>query len=311
MSRSSAMHVTPAELLARLDYSENSKFPKAALQEVIARKDEMIPHLIDVLESAHANPAEYLDGPRVMLPTYAAYLLAQFRETRAYRPLLALLNLEGDLAAQIFGDSITEDMHNIVACVFDGDEAPLRALIENPRANEYARGCPGLETYPSLIHAGRITAVEAERYFLELFEGKLEREASYVWNSLCTISADLGFVSLLPHITKAFDDDLCDVSFDRLDHIEERITSGGDPRWKRDCQPIDDVVGIMENWVCFDIKPARKPTKGDASDLSHLLEPREYSSRPTVPPPPQYPGVGRNDPCPCGSGRKFKKCCGG
>jgi uncharacterized protein len=27
-------------------------------------------------------------------------------------------------------------------------------------------------------------------------------------------------------------------------------------------------------------------------------------------PPPVSPKVGRNDPCPCGSGRKFKKCCG-
>lgn len=24
----------------------------------------------------------------------------------------------------------------------------------------------------------------------------------------------------------------------------------------------------------------------------------------------QYPKIGRNDPCPCGSGKKFKKCCG-
>lgn len=24
----------------------------------------------------------------------------------------------------------------------------------------------------------------------------------------------------------------------------------------------------------------------------------------------QSPKVGRNDPCPCGSGQKFKKCCG-
>lgn len=23
-----------------------------------------------------------------------------------------------------------------------------------------------------------------------------------------------------------------------------------------------------------------------------------------------YKGIGRNDPCPCGSGLKFKKCCG-
>lgn len=25
---------------------------------------------------------------------------------------------------------------------------------------------------------------------------------------------------------------------------------------------------------------------------------------------PQAPKVGRNEPCPCGSGKKFKKCCG-
>jgi preprotein translocase subunit SecA len=24
----------------------------------------------------------------------------------------------------------------------------------------------------------------------------------------------------------------------------------------------------------------------------------------------QNPAVGRNDPCPCGTGKKFKKCCG-
>jgi uncharacterized protein YecA (UPF0149 family) len=24
----------------------------------------------------------------------------------------------------------------------------------------------------------------------------------------------------------------------------------------------------------------------------------------------EMPKVGRNDPCPCGSGKKFKKCCG-
>jgi preprotein translocase subunit SecA len=27
-------------------------------------------------------------------------------------------------------------------------------------------------------------------------------------------------------------------------------------------------------------------------------------------PSPEFRGVGRNDPCPCGSGKKFKKCHG-
>jgi serine/threonine protein kinase len=30
-----------------------------------------------------------------------------------------------------------------------------------------------------------------------------------------------------------------------------------------------------------------------------------------VSPPTSGPQIGRNDPCPCGSGKKFKKCCGG
>lgn len=30
----------------------------------------------------------------------------------------------------------------------------------------------------------------------------------------------------------------------------------------------------------------------------------------TILPPVQKKKTGRNDPCPCGSGRKFKKCCG-
>jgi hypothetical protein len=271
----------------------------------------MIPHLIGVLESAHADPEAYLDGPKVMLATYAAYLLAQFRETLAYRLLLALLNLEDDFAEEFFGDSITEDMHNIVACVFDGDETPLRALIENQRANEYSRACAGLHTYSTLIHTGRIAAEEVEQYFRELFEHKLEREPSHVWNNLCSNSADLGFASLLPHIQKAFEDDLCDPLFDRLEYIEERIMTGGDPRWKRECKPIEDTVAIMENWACFNRSSSPRRSDAGSRHIESLSLPREFSSRPTVPPPPQYPGVGRNDPCPCGSGRKFKKCCGG
>jgi len=98
---------------------------------------------------------------------------------------------------------------------------------------------------------------------------------------------------------------------DRLEDIEGCAKSGGDINWSRDCQLVDDVVSMMEWWVCFDRKPARKPTKDAPDELAKLLETREFPSRPVVPPPPKYQGVTRNDPCPCGSGRKFKKCCGG
>jgi len=37
---------------------------------------------------------------------------------------------------------------------------------------------------------------------------------------------------------------------------------------------------------------------------------RFETSRPPIPFVRPAPKVGRNEPCPCGSGRKFKKCCG-
>ena len=40
----------------------------------------------------------------------------------------------------------------------------------------------------------------------------------------------------------------------------------------------------------------------DIEELEILLNPQ----KPAV----AEPGAGRNDPCPCGSGKKYKKCCG-
>jgi uncharacterized protein len=37
---------------------------------------------------------------------------------------------------------------------------------------------------------------------------------------------------------------------------------------------------------------------------------RHLASQLGVPPAPTFAKVGRNDPCPCGSGKKYKKCCG-
>lgn len=53
---------------------------------------------------------------------------------------------------------------------------------------------------------------------------------------------------------------------------------------------------------------------GELRELSRFVrsEGRWYYLDGSHPPPARRgtPKVGRNDPCPCGSGRKFKKCCG-
>ena len=59
---------------------------------------------------------------------------------------------------------------------------------------------------------------------------------------------------------------------------------------------IDDVEKEIAWWACFEENKKRK---------WNLPKVR------FVPPPAKARiKVGRNDPCPCGSGKKFKRCCG-
>jgi SWIM/SEC-C metal-binding protein len=65
----------------------------------------------------------------------------------------------------------------------------------------------------------------------------------------------------------------------------------------------DEVMAIAERkgWkVIVGVEPD-KPEK--TTDLEMLVQGGAAPIRREEP-------VGRNDPCPCGSGRKFKKCCG-
>jgi SWIM/SEC-C metal-binding protein len=63
-------------------------------------------------------------------------------------------------------------------------------------------------------------------------------------------------------------------------------------------QEIDSIFAKNGWKFILGIEPD-KPE--DISDLEKLLNP---------PKPVQSAKIGRNDPCPCGSGKKYKKCCG-
>ena len=79
---------------------------------------------------------------------------------------------------------------------------------------------------------------------------------------------------------------------------------------------MEEVVGICEknNWkfICG-IEPDHSE---DISELEYMLNPKSFGGkRPkmkqigNMPVENTEPMIGRNDPCPCGSGKKYKKCC--
>lgn len=77
---------------------------------------------------------------------------------------------------------------------------------------------------------------------------------------------------------------------------------------------INDIVGEMSWWHCFNPLPKKSRPKHHDRDLWNALTDSASSNESVTPPVAPYvraaPKVGRNDPCPCGSGKKHKKCCG-
>lgn len=279
-------------------------FPREAVMEAIRQREAITPHLLrSIQEATEAAP---VTAPKDLpfLPLYALFLLAQFRERRAYPLVAALCRLPEDTVEGVLGDTITEGLSRIVASVFDGDTAPIKSVVENPSLGEFVRGS-WLRSLSVLVHAGVLARGDVIAYHTELFRGKLEMRPSPVWNVLASEAADLHAVSLAADIQRAFEEGRVDSLFAGPDELarvlampEETVLAHSRER----CRGlIDDVVAEMGWWHCFNLKkmPGKKPAGPlDAAARSHdAVEPAK-------------PKISRNAPCPCGSGKKYKKCCG-
>ncbi len=158
---------------------------------------------------------------------------------------------------------------------------------------------------------------ELPDFLKELYQGKLEREESHVWNALVMVSTDLAFPEHLELIRKAYEDDLADPGFEPLESVEERLETGEvDSHELEQYRLVDDVFDEMSWWACFsetemrDDLPFTDDELPEEEDWDDPLQfPRLQNQTSFSGYCRKEPKIGRNDPCPCGSGKKYKKCC--
>ncbi|NQT20865.1 MAG: DUF1186 domain-containing protein [Planctomycetes bacterium] len=311
------------EILQGLEYNNESKFPRRALEAAIEQREEITPHLLEVIERAGAD----LEGVIVeeyILDVFAMLLLAQFREPRAYRPLLNLFARPetSTLAANLTGSMVTEELGRALASVCGGDIEPIKEMIENPELYEYTRSA-GFDALRTLVNCGEVPRDDVMAYLKGLFHGGLEREQSYVWVGLVDCCLDLYPEEVLEEIAAAYDAhlvdsfctsprDVCQSCREGKQEVLDRLE--GNPRY----QPVEDVVAEMEWWACFNPppRPRGRPKKGElkrahSGVMSGNVPLTRPGPTPAAPVMEKKEKIGRNSPCPCGSGKKYKKCCGG
>src|ERR1035437_5368353 len=130
--------MTIPEILKELE-SYTGRFPMKAMQAAIEQREAITPELLHVLESVAEDPVKHAERKDYMLHDFALYLLAQFREKRAYAPIVKMFSAPGETPFDLVGDTVTGGLSRILASVYDGNPAPLRDLVESDKVNEYVR----------------------------------------------------------------------------------------------------------------------------------------------------------------------------
>ena len=306
--------LTVAEIIAQFSLVPKSGLPKAALAAAVARREEirleLLPRCLIAIERGEACPEE-----EFWLLTYGLMLMAEFKEPLTMPLLLRILRMPADDREMLISDSVTEDMPRWLAAVQNGDLAPIKALIEDREVDGMARWC-ALRSLVVLVGTGERTREEIIGYLRELC-GKLEREESDVWLGVVDCAMNLHPGPLLKELRAAYADGLVDESVIPEQAVLEEAERGLDallaalPKKER---PFTTAAAELARWECF--KPGYnwddEPPPFDADFLADdLPEPDRPGYDYDLPPMPYVAPakIGRNDPCPCGSGKKFKKCC--
>jgi hypothetical protein len=306
------------EIVAQLEYFTGA-FPRAALAAAIANPQEMVPELLRFITYAreHAEDIRNDKLREYMGHIYALYLLAQFREHSAYAPIVDLFgSVPDEIIHDITGDVITEDLHRILPSICHGDDTLIKALVENEQAGPYVRAA-ALASLVTMVVNGIKSRDEVIAYFAKLFQGGIRRQPSMVWNELVGSSIDLNPKELYGEILRAREEGLFETGFVSLAELEEERCRSVEQSLESLCRNprfslIDDAIGAMSWWACFNEHDEVAGATDDSDDLEEpAVLPGDGLFGPALPPPVRTgPKIGRNDACPCGSGKKYKKCCG-
>jgi hypothetical protein len=296
-------------------------FPLAAAEEARRRWDELAPFFLAELERVAAGGStlrDEIDAEYDGLFSFAAYLAAEKRDSRAYAPLVRACHCSSERADELFADDAGIQLGRMLASVCDGDIAPIKALAEDSGADLWCRYAALRALVVRVVEGdGDRDSVLAYIESLCLGEANILRQAGadedggrddfLTW--AVDAASGLGPAPLLENIRAWFGEGLIDPSVTGLKWFEKNAAMPVE-----DClaeaaadegnRYMHDALEEMAAWMCYDIPEPGQPGSRQAS----AWPPHDSHSGSTM--VRDRPKIGRNDPCPCGSGKKFKKCCG-
>jgi hypothetical protein len=303
--------LTPEQIWERIAWSCH-KVPLDEFNAVRQHRDRIVPMMLGTLREVAADPERFEAETAYHGHEYALLLLAELRVQAAFPAIVEFLHAIAGLEEGLLGDMTTEDLPAILASTFDGRVDLLKRLVEDDALDELVRGA-ALVAMASLVLHGRIDRTELISYVGRLI-AELPRDPSLLWNNVASVILDLRLHEHRQALCGLLDEDVFEEGWIQRGDIEQEFAEDSDPKRHRAYRLIEDVGAEVNRIPWYGSKAWSDEDHSDAEDEwdgDDCCEgPAEGDETIQVPYVREEAKVGRNDPCPCGSGKKHKKCCG-
>ena len=281
----------------------NGEFRKEALNAALNQQEEITPHLLAILDNTRAHPDHV--KPNQIDYIVSFYILSKFREQKAFPSILAFASLPSELLEDLLGDFLTEGLARFIVSTFNGDLLAIKTVIENPQINRWFRNA-ALNSLIGLVAVDKMKREQLIDYLRSLFQSKLSEDETFT-TSLVNTASDIYPEELLDEINLAFDKEKVDLDVVNRRWIAQTLKKGKEACLSEyvyhDCNhlPIDDVEDLL-HWMGGFEEPRPVSYFNTSIDNQFITNSSNTYMRGAQ-------KIGRNEPCPCGSNKKFKKCC--
>ncbi|MDC0934809.1 DUF1186 domain-containing protein [Pirellulales bacterium] len=294
--------------LQALRESNDENFPRAAVEALKSHvkyiEDQLIEEVSEGLRNAGGPDARSNNAP------FLALALLIGGGARIPRDLLLnIVDLPEDQCMDLFGDAIHDAVALALSRSLRGDVEPIDDRIvdeDRPSIDRYSL----VRVYPLSAWRGHLTRDEAIDRLFRLWQWASNDEragtelvADGLLESLCVMSPQQHRDALLEAIDQVEGGGR--FSPQRLRELIEDPSHGVDEvlAWARE---YNDAMEIVEESVMFSIE-AGHPARTSFSNTAPPQPSHDAATSTTT--LQKATSTRRNDPCPCGSGKKYKKCC--
>ena len=225
---------------------------------------------------------------------YSIYLLSEFKDKKLF-PILIDMYSKDSIGMQdiIIEQYLNSKLERIIISVFDGNFKALNSIIENKEIDEFTRES-FLISYGYFYKEKMISKKELESYLRKLIK-LYDYKEDYIYNVIIDVIVYASLFDMREDVRTILEE---------VDGLERESYSDFIDEFF-DNQGADNILPI-ENTIEEIYYLSEEDEEIDYEEIEEKWERFLEEEQKEI---DKYKNIKRNDLCPCGSGKKYKKCC--